>query len=196
MMSAMPSRTMRWSSTQRTRIGGGVPYRGRQAVPDLACQRHRGLDRRPAAGARRDGERAVQFLGPFPHGREPIVMVAGGVGAAAVEATPVVRHPQHDVLGAEDEVEMDPARGRMADGVGDGFLSDAEDLVVYLGRPRRVLAETDDVNRIAAIADGLPGEEPERRARSVVSSTGDRKSQIDWRASLMYASTWRRTRVS
>ena len=58
---------------------------------------------------------------------------------------------------------MDPARGRMAHGIGDRLLSDAQELVVHLGRPGSVVAGDRRREPDRPVADRLPGEAPERR---------------------------------
>ena len=60
---ASPSRTTRWSSAMRTRIGWLMPARSNST-------------RKPLAG-RLGGERAAEQLGPLAHAGEPVAAAAG-----------------------------------------------------------------------------------------------------------------------
>src|SRR5215208_5538979 len=146
MMLATPVRNREWSSTTSTRAWSAVAPAGvlwesadgivasrngeRRRLPceDDFSTRSRGGD---------EGQRRANPLGALPHARhaEP------GRRAVATDASAVIRHRQPEPHTAHGAGTHDDAMGAsMANGVGERFLGDADDLPLdAVGERRQVV---------------------------------------------------------
>src|SRR6266496_3969368 len=120
---AKPSRTTGWSSTTMMRIAAPV-IRGRPSC-------HGDLDHhlRPLAGTAEQAELAAQVLHALADAREAEVAGRALRRSLHVEPPPVVAHAQpHEHLPEAQLHQHLPGAG-VSDGVGQGLLSDAEEVV-------------------------------------------------------------------
>src|SRR5262245_40419918 len=152
MMSAMPSRTMRWSSTQRTRMGA----RACSAREGLLCMRRNRLDERATARLAFHPEAAACGFGAFLHARQTVVPVAARF--RDIEADAIVAHAQHDLAVGVRELHADVAGPRVPDRVRDGLAADAQELRVdirvrLVRSPRKVERERRLCRRGGMLAD-------------------------------------------
>src|SRR5262245_3579071 len=126
MMSAMPSRTMRWSSTQRTRIGA----RACSAREGFLCMRRYRLDEGAAAQLAFNPEAAACGFGTLLHARQAVVAVAARF--RDVEADAIVANAQDDLAVRVRELHADVVGPRVPDRVRDRFAADAKELRVHV----------------------------------------------------------------
>src|SRR5690349_10270564 len=132
MMSAIPSRTMRWSSTQSTRIGVVamilfLPVSGR---------RDDGLDDRALSRHARNPQDAADGFGPLFHAAHaPVVrLVAAGAQRLCIESATVVLNAKRQVAVVVEQLHADALRMRMAERIRDRLLSDSQHLLFDLRR--------------------------------------------------------------
>src|SRR6266571_720732 len=128
-MVAKPSRTTGWSSTTMMRIAAAPVIRGR-----LSCHGDLDHDLRPLAGTAEQAELAAQVLHALADAGE--AEVAGGAlrRLLHVESAPVVAHAQPHERLAEAQLHAHLLGVGVPDGVGQGLLSDAEEVVLHLHR--------------------------------------------------------------
>src|SRR5687768_14848296 len=142
MMREMPSRTIRWSSTQSTRI----------LRPDVGMfldpggLRHDRDDLGPGRRRGRDVQRAADLFGALSHRDQSVMAVRRALHAGIIETAAVVRDGQRDVVGPVVEADADARGGGVADGVGNRFLSDPQELLLDPGNPQRRRAVDVDVD--------------------------------------------------
>src|SRR5882762_257058 len=114
-----PSRTIGWSSTIRTRIGRlgaiGGPRTERQARADSGA----------VLGPPLDDALAAQQPGALPH-REQAEPAARRLARGALEAHAPVGDREEERRAFLPDVNVDPRRARVLEGVGERFLDDAE----------------------------------------------------------------------
>jgi len=69
-------------------------------------------------------------FGPFLHADETEVSIFGLFEVLWIETAPVVADEQHDFFGLEFEIDLDARGMRVFDGVGRGFLTDTQQVVL------------------------------------------------------------------
>src|SRR4051812_12888323 len=137
MISAIPSRTMRWSSTHMTRMA--------PSFIALVCIRiggrwrrdHR-LDGRAGVGAAVDGQASANLLGALGHHRDAVVIARTLRRSVRREPGAVVGDTERDRVVGVFQRHLDLLRVAVPHGVEHRFLADAQQLVLDVaGEPAR-----------------------------------------------------------
>src|SRR5829696_4908716 len=155
-----PCRTTAWSSTTTMRIFSLLilVYLIRSGLNRHA---HRHLGAR--AGLALDRGRAAHLLGALAHADEAEVSAFAPVVGGGVEAAPVVFDFEPHLARAEVQAHRDGLRLRVADGVADGLLPDAQEVVLDLRRERAERAADRELRLHAALGRQPPRHLGERR---------------------------------
>src|SRR4051794_30051375 len=104
-----------------SRMSGGFDGRGRHD-----------FDLRPALGRARDREPRADLLGTFTHDRQAPVTLPSRLPACRVETVSIVADAQVDAAAVIDELHPKLRRVCVPDGVDDGLLRDAQDLLLHV----------------------------------------------------------------
>src|SRR3954454_21337129 len=131
MMSASPSRTMRWSSTQRILMECGFSMTF-PAVCILKWDRR--LDARALALAAFNGELTADILGPFAHAGQAVVRRSVRCRRVRVEARAVVHDAQRQRAVGRLELDGNAIGMSMARRVDDRLAPDLQQLLLETGR--------------------------------------------------------------
>src|ERR1700722_7274391 len=86
------------------------------------------------AGRGGDVELGAELLGALLHGRQPVVAVHLVSRVLVIEATAIIGDSKGHRAIVEPELDVNALGLRMANGIRDRFLTDAQQLVLHLGR--------------------------------------------------------------